>query len=75
MAFGSPGFPPRRPVLAQGAIALLCFFLRRKKCHADLLALQDLGNQRRHPHVPGIKGEVNGSRACCGSHAGTHARS
>ena len=65
MAFGPACTPPGGPVLTEGAIALLGFFVRRKKSHRHFVALQHLGNQRGCAHVTGVEGEVH--RAGAGS--------
>jgi hypothetical protein len=51
-------------MLAQAAIALAGFFMRRKKCDLNLLTLQDVGDQRGHAHVARVKGQINGFLAC-----------
>ena len=59
MAFLATGLPPRRPGLAQAAIARLGALVRRKKAHAHLVATQHLGDQGRHTHVTGVQGQID----------------
>ena len=59
MAFGPPCTPPIGPVITQGAITLLGFFIRRKKSDRHFVALQHLGNQRGGAHVAGVEGQVD----------------
>ena len=58
MAFCATRTPPRRPMIAQGAIPLLGGFVCRKKSDFDVLALQHLSNKGGHAHVARIKGQV-----------------
>lgn len=58
MTFGAACTPPRRPVLAQRAIALLGGLVGGKEGNFDVLAIEHLGNQGRHAHVAGVKGQV-----------------
>src|SRR6218665_3205066 len=52
------GARPRGPVLTQAAIPLLRALVRGKKGHADLLPFENLGHQRRNPHVAGIESQI-----------------
>jgi hypothetical protein len=59
MAFGTPCTPPIGPVLTQGAIALLGFFMRSKKSNLHFVSLQHLGNQRGCAHVARVERQVD----------------
>ena len=57
--FGGTRLPPRAPVAAQAAVALLRALVGGKKRHADLLAAQHVGHQVGDAHVAGVEGEVH----------------
>jgi hypothetical protein len=70
MAFCTTGFPPRCPVLAQGAITFFGEFIGGEKSNFHVLSVQDLSNQRRHTHVARVKRQVQGlitKRSCMGA--------
>ena len=58
VAFTPPGPPPLRPMLAQAAIALLGWLVRRKKGDLHLLAAQHISNQWSHLHMTRVKSEI-----------------
>jgi hypothetical protein len=46
-------------VRAQAAVALLRLFVGGEEGHLDLLAVQDLRDERSHAHVAGVQREVD----------------
>ena len=60
MSLCSARTPPRSPMVSQASIAFLRALVGGKKGHVHLLAFEDLRHQRRHLHVAGVKGQIQG---------------
>ena len=60
MSLCSACTPPRSPMVSQASIALLRALVGGKEGHVHLLAFEDLRHQRRHLHVAGVKGQIEG---------------
>ena len=59
MAFLRPGFPPRRPVRAQAAVAGFGTLVSGKKSDFDVVPRQHIGHQGGHFHVASIERQVD----------------